>query len=580
MMIPFTPGLSLPIEVVTRKLAWIGTTGSGKTYGAIRLAEFLWKAGAQFVALDPVGVWYGLRLATDGRSPGIPITVFGGLNGDIEISPADGATIADLIVNTGISCVIDVSQFETDADKCRFARDWCDRFFFRKKAAPSAVHIFLEEAQEFLPLHAAENETKMLHHFRRMWKVGRNFGIGGSLISQSPQSIDVRSRNLSDLLFAFRTGGTHERKALKDWVKGEDPTLNIDTLLPSLQNGEPYAWSAQWLGVSSQVGRISARETFDSSATPEVGQIAIARTLAPVALGELRDQLAKVREAEKEPVKKASGVTTQGFTQADLDARFQAGKDAALAELNTQGYAFLAEIGATIQTLEQSVARIRTQIWPFSFAMDGLASEGAVMAAIQVPAEAIGTPPSTYENRREAVEAVLPPAPTRKPRAIAPRSADAGQPILDTIAFFASIGVESPSLDHVGAYLSRSPNSGHFRGLLNDLRDEGLVTTGSGSISLTEAGRAKAKPAPRLTLAQLHGSWIAKAGGLAGEILRYVFAHPDRPVSLEELGAELGKSHNSGYFRGQVKELRKMGVVTFAAGCLSASRFLFPRGLK
>jgi len=44
-----------------------------------------------------------------------------------------------------------MSQFESDADKARFAQAFADRFFFRKKAAPSAVHLFIEEAQEFVP---------------------------------------------------------------------------------------------------------------------------------------------------------------------------------------------------------------------------------------------------------------------------------------------------------------------------------------------------------------------------------------------------------------------------------------------
>lgn len=51
--------LSLPLDAVTQKHAWLGVTGSGKTYGASKLAELFWHAGAQFVVLDPRGrvVW-------------------------------------------------------------------------------------------------------------------------------------------------------------------------------------------------------------------------------------------------------------------------------------------------------------------------------------------------------------------------------------------------------------------------------------------------------------------------------------------------------------------------------------------
>lgn len=178
--------LSLPLNAVTQKLAMLGRTGSGKTYGATKLAEEMLDAGAQIVALDPVGAWYGLRLAANGRDAGIAIPVFGGLHGDVPLEPSAGPLIADLIVDRGISAICDVSQFEHDADKIRFATAFSARFFFRKKSAPSAVHVFMEEAQEFLPESPRKEEGTMLHHFRRMWKLGRNFGIGGTIILPTP----------------------------------------------------------------------------------------------------------------------------------------------------------------------------------------------------------------------------------------------------------------------------------------------------------------------------------------------------------------------------------------------------------
>ncbi len=75
--------LSLPTEAVTEKLGFIGRTGSGKTYAAQKLAEEMYRVGAQFVALDPVGRWWSLRLASDGKTPSIPVPVFGGLHGNV-----------------------------------------------------------------------------------------------------------------------------------------------------------------------------------------------------------------------------------------------------------------------------------------------------------------------------------------------------------------------------------------------------------------------------------------------------------------------------------------------------------------
>jgi uncharacterized protein len=143
--------LSLPASAVTEVLAWLGRRGFGKTYGATKMAEEMIAAKAQVIALDPVGVWWGLRLASDGKSKGFDIPIFGGLNADIPITPSSGGVVADDVVEHGVSAVIDTSQFETDAAKNLFVQTFAERFFFRKKAAPSAIHLFVEEAQEFCP---------------------------------------------------------------------------------------------------------------------------------------------------------------------------------------------------------------------------------------------------------------------------------------------------------------------------------------------------------------------------------------------------------------------------------------------
>jgi hypothetical protein len=260
--------LSLPLEVVTQKLGWIGTTGSGKTYGASKLAELLWDAHAQFVVLDPVGVWYGLRLAKDGKKPSdITIPIFGGLHGDVPLEPTAGAMMADLIVDRALTAILDVSQFESDAQKARFAADFGDRFFFRKKASPSAVHVFIEECQEFVPENHQRGEERMKHVFVRMQKIGRNFGIGTSYITQRPQEVSKKALNLAQTLFVFRTTGTHEREAINRWIKDKSiEGQDIASELPKLKTGAPHVWSPEWLELSD-VAHILEKRTFNASAT-------------------------------------------------------------------------------------------------------------------------------------------------------------------------------------------------------------------------------------------------------------------------------------------------------------------------
>lgn len=291
--------LKLPVNSTTQKFGWLGVTGSGKTYGASKYAEELWGKSVQFIVLDPVGVWYGLRLAEDGKKPShINIPIFGGLHGDVPLEPTGGELIANLIVDKGLSCIIDVSQFEHDTDKARFAKDFANRLFFRKKSAPSAIHLFLEECQEFVPQNPQRGEEQMLHAFIRMQKLGRNFGIGSSYISQRPQEVNKKALNMCQTLFVFRTTGTHERTAIEKWIEDKSLDESIANDLPKIPTGSCHVWSPEFLKIS-EIIRISLKQTFNASATPEVGAVAKARHLAPIELDKIRTEMAATIEKAK-----------------------------------------------------------------------------------------------------------------------------------------------------------------------------------------------------------------------------------------------------------------------------------------
>jgi uncharacterized protein len=286
--------LPLPLEVVTEKLAFLGRTGSGKSYAATKLAELMFDADAQFIAYDPVGVWPGLRMG-----PGaIDVPVFGGLYGDLPLEATAGALIVDVILDRSLSAVVDVSQM-LPSEQVRFSADFAARLFQRKKSERGALHLFLEECQEVVPQNYMGGEERMLGAFVRMWKLGRNFGIGGSLISQRPQEVSKKVLNMTEVLFAFQMNGPQERKAIEAWVADKGLDVGIVKVLPGLEVGEPHVWSPRLLKVS-EVVRIAAKRTFDLSSTPKVGdKRKAAQPLKPVDLEKLRGEMAATIEKAK-----------------------------------------------------------------------------------------------------------------------------------------------------------------------------------------------------------------------------------------------------------------------------------------
>ena len=55
--------VSLPLDAVTQTLAAIARKGAGKTFLASLIAEQMLDARVQVIVVDPVGNWWGLRVA-------------------------------------------------------------------------------------------------------------------------------------------------------------------------------------------------------------------------------------------------------------------------------------------------------------------------------------------------------------------------------------------------------------------------------------------------------------------------------------------------------------------------------------
>lgn len=291
-MLRISPDLELPIDAVTQKFAWLGRTGSGKTFACKRFVEQMLLAGAQVLILDSVGVWFGLRQGPHG----FDVPVLGGLYGDIPLDPSSGALVAEAAVAHGSSLVLDLSQM-SDAGRARFAAAFGARLFELKKANPGAMHLVLDEGQDYVPQDPEKAENMMLHEWVRIAKQGRAFGMGLSIVSQRPQEISKKALNQAECVFAFQLTGPHERKALEYWLADKGLETKLSTTLTTLEVGRPFVWSPQWLKMSAVIQRVLPIVSTDTSQTPKVGdgpRVAVA--MKPIDLGALRASMAAVVE--------------------------------------------------------------------------------------------------------------------------------------------------------------------------------------------------------------------------------------------------------------------------------------------
>lgn len=293
--------LTLPADAVTQTFAILAKRGVGKTHTASVMAEEMLKIGQPIVVYDPVGAWWGLKAAADGKREGYPIVIFGGEHADVPLEESAGATIATVIVERRIPAILDCGLLRKGA-RIRFMTDFCETLYHKNR---EALHFFVDEAQTVAPqnLKAMPEAARLLGAMEDIVLQGRRRGLGMTLISPRPALVNTNLRSACEVIIAMQVIQSHDRKAIQEWVDvhGDDAERSKEMLasLSGLKKGEAWVWSPSWLELFQRV-KFRGRETFDSSATPKIGQrIVTPKKLAAIDLDKLGSEIKATVERVK-----------------------------------------------------------------------------------------------------------------------------------------------------------------------------------------------------------------------------------------------------------------------------------------
>lgn len=322
--------LVLPREAVTETFGFLAARGAGKTNASRVVAEAFFDAGLPFVAVDPVGSWWGLRSDRTGGPSRIAIPIFGGKHGDVPLEREAGELVADLVVGHRLSCVLDLSTFESEGAKKKFLLDFAKRLYSKNE---EPLHLFLEEADDYIPQRPMREETQLLRAWENIVRRGRARGLGMTMITQRSASLNKNVLTQVQTLVTMRTTGPQDRTAIEAWLKYNDQSPKILAELPKLANGEAWIWSPNFLKITKKI-RFPLSRTFDSGATP-TGTKRAAATLADVDLHAIEKSMAatvekaraedpkllrqRVLELERELAKRSAEVVRPVFDEAGLD---------------------------------------------------------------------------------------------------------------------------------------------------------------------------------------------------------------------------------------------------------------------
>lgn len=541
-------GFELPLDTVTTTLAILAKKGAGKSNAAVVLAEEMFKVGVPWVAIDPKGDWWGMRSSADGTKPGLPLVVFGGRHGDVPLEATAGEMLADLVLANRLTCILDVSEF-SKAETVRFLTAFGDRLY--RQATSEPMHLFLEEAHEYLPQRVMGEDARLVGVWQKIVKQGRFKGIGVTLVTQRSASLNKDVLTQADTLIVLRTTSPQDRAAVKAWVDIHDASTRMLDELPSLATGEAWVWSPEELGVLEKV-RFRQRETFDSGATPKVGQARRApATLADVDLDAIKVAMAATIEKAKD-----NDPTELRKRIRELEKQLKTAP--------TQRVEVPVEV--VREVVPQPVLEAIDEIDRTASAQVDLAtSMKAVATALLKATKAVLVQTS---RRTEPLRSV--PEVKQKPLKLAPPPRDASLVVSNAqrrvLTVLAQYGEQTKN--QVAIRAEYSSRSGSFNNLLSALRTAEYITRGS-AIEITPAGLAALGPYEALPSGdELFELTCRRVGGSAGKILRAlrldVLRHGDG-MSKEELADATQYSASSGSFNNLLSKLRTLELITRGA---------------
>lgn len=320
----------IPRAALDDRLGFIGTSGSGKTYAAGTAVEILLSNKSRVVIIDPLGVWWGLRLNADGKSKGFDIAIFGGPHGDLPLTENAGAIIGETAIGMTESCIIDLSELKSRAAERRFMVAFLETIY--RKASGDPFHLIVDEADLFAPQKPQKGDEVLLGHMENIVRRGRVKGFIPWIISQRPAVVNKNVLSQVDGLLAFKLTSAQDRDALDSWIEGQADKAQgkeIKASLPALEVGKGVIWLP-----GHQILRTATfprKATFDSSRRLKRGEKSKAKALKPLNLDALKERLAAVEKEAKAADPKAlrSEIAAMKAEKAQLERQIAAAQNAA-----------------------------------------------------------------------------------------------------------------------------------------------------------------------------------------------------------------------------------------------------------
>lgn len=566
--------LAMPLDAATETFGVFGVKGRGKTHTAAVLTEQFLDTGVPVVVIDPTGVHWGLRSSADGKRPGFPITIVGGDHADVPLEETAGSLLAELVASQRVPLLLDLSHLSKRAMR-RFLTDFMETLYLSNRYP---LHIVADECDLYAPQRAYAGVERLLGAMEDVVRRGRVRGLGITLISQRPASVNTNVRSQVGTLILLGLTGTHDIKAVDEWVNlHADPETarQVKASLPSLETGTAWVWSPQWLRILQQV-KVNRRKTFDSSATPKVGETLIPPAKwAQVDAAALSAEIAATvqRAKENDPDRLRAEIKQLRRRIVELEARREPERVEVLVEVPVVDEALVAQINK--QMIEATDAVQQALGTAVQIAQDAAAARAGTLADADSfrPRAERREPEAAQDRRSSPTKTKSQPDQPSMPQARQQQPARRTGPVADSASsklgraerrILTALAQHrgTRSKHQVAVITGYAIKGGGFGNALGKLRSTGCIT-GSDQLTITDAGYAALGEYEHLPTGRaLISFWSGQLPKAARLVLEHLAEVYPAAVQRADLADATGYEAAGGGFGNALGKLRTLELIT------------------
>lgn len=549
----------LPTLIDTRLLIQ-SNSGGGKSYAIRRILEQS-HGRVQQIVLDLEGEFSTLRQKYD--------YVIAGKDGDAPATPQSAKLLARRLLELEVSAICDLYELKAH-DRIRFVRLFLESLMNAPRRLWHPVLVIVDEAHHFCPEKGqAESARAVIDLCTR----GRKRGFCGILATQRLSKLhkDACAELLNKMIGRTSLDIDQARAADELGFRGKQDRVNLRNLKPGEFHIYGPALSTNHSHSNEviifKVGSVISRH-------PKIGDRKLEAPSKPT--DKIKRILSKLTDLPEEARRQTEDITNLKKQNADLRRQLTINEKRNSLPRPCNHAPEIRGLKNKLKTAQSQFKTISSELHRIGTSLN------AVSGTVERAQLLITENNQIVKNENANCIIISKPAPSTNNNLDSEISRPQ-QNIINVLATFEKLGLNSVHKTAVAVFAGVSPTSGGYYNNLGRLRSSGFIEYPTSSyVSLTDNGRGIADIREDISsLDDFHEAWYHILPNSQASILRVLIDVYPNELNKNALADLVGVSQTSGGYFNNLGRLRTLKAIEYPSkGKAKATELLFPEGLN